>query len=234
MLNKFYNSPRQNMGLSAVVNGSGFMVDLELLRQWGGWKTWTMTEDVEFTGQCALQGVQVGWVPAAVTYDEQPLLFSQSWTQRKRWSTGMLQCMERYAAPLGRSALSGNFLSLDLLLLYLCPVMQLLCLVPTILGIVFHNLHISYGLFPQTQLYYQLFFSLSFSFLCTFATAFLSVVYAKKPVLPLLGAIAFYWVFIMSWIPINCICLVKRQKTWEPIHHTRAIRPAQLFGPTSQ
>ena len=234
MLNKFYNTSRRNMGLSAVVNGSGFMVDLELLRQWGGWNTWTMTEDVEFTGQCALRGVQVGWVPAAITYDEQPLEFSQSWKQRKRWSTGMFQCLERYAAPLTFSAFDGSFLSLDILLLYLCPLMQLLCLLPMALGALFHLLDIPYGLFPQTQLYYQFFLSLSCSFLCTFATAFASVAAARKPVLPMLGAMAFYWVFIMSWIPINFICLFRRQKTWEPIRHTRAIRPAQLFEQTAR
>ena len=234
MLNKFYNTARRNVKLSAIINGSGFMADLELLRQWGGWKTFTMVEDVEFTGQCALRGVQVGWVPAAITYDEQPLAFSESWKQRKRWSTGMLQCLGRYAAPLSASSLKGSSLCPDILLLYLAPVMQLVCLIPVILGIVFHMLKIPYGLFPHTYLYYQFFFSISCSFLGSFLVAIFSIVFAKKRLLPMLGAAAFYWVFIMSWIPINFICLFRQQKTWEPIQHTRSISPNQFFSQSAR
>lgn len=232
MLNKFYNSPRQNIGLSSAINGSGFMVDLELLRQWGGWNTSTLIEDVEFTGQCVLRGIKVGWVPTAITYDEQPLTFIQSWQQRKRWSTGMLQCLEQYAWSLIKAIHTRNLLSLDILLLYLCPIMQIIFLIPTCMGYFFHLLDIPYGLFPETHIYYQLFFSLSVSFLGTFITAFASVISAKKPLIPMMGAILFYWVFILSWLPINCICLVRREKNWKPIPHTRSIHSSQLFEQT--
>ena len=234
ILNKFYNNSRWRLGLSAVVNGSGFMADLGLLRQWGGWRSWTMVEDVEFTGQCALRGTQVGWVPAAITYDEQPLTFSQSWKQRKRWSTGIIQCMTRYFLPLARSALRGRRLSVDALILYLCPMMQLLCIVPIILGTIFRFAHIPYALFPETHLYFFFFFSLSFSFLGTFLASMFAVFFARKPLIPMLGASLFFWVYIITWIPINLICMVHRQKTWEPIQHTRAISPRQFFRQTTR
>ena len=54
MLNRFYNSARSALGLSALVNGSGFTATAGLLRELGGWNTVTMTEDYEFSAQCAL------------------------------------------------------------------------------------------------------------------------------------------------------------------------------------
>ena len=79
MVNRFYSHARSHVGLSAIINGSGFMADLSLLKSMGGWKTKTMTEDIEFTTKCILSNIPVSWVPEALTYDEQPLTFAQSW-----------------------------------------------------------------------------------------------------------------------------------------------------------
>lgn len=82
MLNRFYNGARSALHLSALVNGSGFAVTTALLRRLGGWHTVTMTEDYEFSAQCAMLGERVHFVPEALIYDEQPLTFRQSWKQR--------------------------------------------------------------------------------------------------------------------------------------------------------
>ena len=82
MVNRFYSHARNAVGLSAIVNGSGFMADLGLLREMGGWNTLTLTEDIEFTTKCILRDVRVEWVPQALTYDEQPLTFAQSWRKK--------------------------------------------------------------------------------------------------------------------------------------------------------
>ena len=63
MVNRFYNAARASLGLSALVNGSGFAVSTGLLRALGGWRTVTMTEDYEFSAQCALNGHKVHFVP---------------------------------------------------------------------------------------------------------------------------------------------------------------------------
>ncbi|MFQ9679986.1 MAG: glycosyltransferase [Ruthenibacterium lactatiformans] len=55
------------------MNGSGFAVTTALLRRLGGWHTVTMTEDYEFSAQCAMLGERVRFVPEALIYDEQPL-----------------------------------------------------------------------------------------------------------------------------------------------------------------
>ena len=232
MLNKYFNNSRWRFGLSAVVNGSGFMADLELLRQWGGWHSRTMVEDLEFTGQCALQNTRIGWVPGAITYDEQPLTFSQSWKQRKRWSTGIIQCMTCYTIPLIRPSRRGRWLRMDSLLLYLCPAMQLLCLLPLVLGGVLYLLHLPCPLFGGVHFAALLLLSLLLTFLGTFLAAMFAISSAGKPLLPMARAAVLFWAFILTWIPITLLCTFRRQKTWEPIQHTRAIRPGQFFRQT--
>ena len=226
MVNRFYSQARSGLRLNAIVNGSGFMVSMKLLRRQGGWKTATLTEDIEFSALCALRGDRIYWVPEAVTFDEQPLTFALSWKQRKRWSTGMVQCMERYSLLLLRRAWQGSRLSLDSLMFFLLPVVQVLGLAAMGGGLLFDLFGVSYGLFPCTDLFRQLFFAVNLSFLTTFAGALLAVIANGKPVRRMLPAMAWYWVFIMSWIPINLLCLVKKATVWEAIPHTRTIRLA--------
>jgi len=230
MVNRFYSQARSSLGLNAIINGSGFMVSMELLREQGGWKTATITEDIEFSALCALRGQKIWWVPKAVTFDEQPLTFAQSWKQRRRWSTGMVQCMERYSAPLLSQALRGNLPSLDSLLFFILPVVQVLGLLAMAGGAVFDLLGVKYGLFPVTSLFHQLFFAVYFSFLTTFLGAFLAVTANGKPIRPMLPAMVWYWVFIMSWMPLNLLCLVRKTTVWEAIPHTRAISLSQVNG----
>ena len=228
MIDRFYSQARSCLGLSAIVNGSGFLVSMELLRAQGGWKTATITEDIEFSGLCALRGEKVWWVPEAVTFDEQPLTFAQSWRQRRRWSTGLVQCLERYGRPLLREGLRGKGPALDILTFYILPLVQLLGLAALGLGAAFRAAGVPYGLFPHTALYYRIFFAVNLSFATTFLTSLAAVLAAKKPVRPMLPAMACYWVFIMSWLPINLLCLVKKATVWEAIPHTRAISLSQL------
>ena len=127
MLNRFYNSARASMGLSALVNGSGFVVSRELLEDLDGWHTVTMTEDYEFSAQCALRGHRVHFIPDAVIYDEQPLTFAQSWRQRRRWTTGSLQGLQEYGFSLFRQAIvKKSWICFDMYLTFLMPFVQLL------------------------------------------------------------------------------------------------------------
>lgn len=219
MIDRFYSQARANLGLNAIINGSGFLVSMELLREQGGWKTATLTEDIEFSALCALRGQRIRWVPEAVTFDEQPLTFAQSWRQRKRWSTGMIQCMERYAVSLFKGARKGSLLCLDSLLFFLLPAAQPLGLLSAA-GCI--------ALRPSGGILSRIMPGLALSVLTAFFGALLAVTANGKPLRPMLRGMAGYWVFLLSWLPINLLCLVKKTTRWEAIPHTRALSLSQL------
>mgnify|MGYP003294304397 CR=1 FL=1 len=99
MMNRFYHLARYNVGLSPLINGTGFMVRFDVIKP-DGWKTKTLTEDIEFSLINISKGKKLGWAVDAVVYDEQPVEFKQSWSQRERWSVGHLQCMKYYLKDL--------------------------------------------------------------------------------------------------------------------------------------
>ncbi|MBR0598232.1 glycosyltransferase family 2 protein [Sinanaerobacter chloroacetimidivorans] len=228
-INRLYNHARSVLGLSAVINGTGFMVSAETIKDLGGWNTVTMTEDLEFCALCALNGIRIGWVPKAVFYDEQPLTFSQSWHQRMRWSTGMQQCLSFYWRPLLKAAAKRrSLLCTDLLLMFTATHMQIAGFLSFLLTITLTVLHISYNLFPQTDLAFKLFISFDTSYATSLLIAVSVLLLENKNPLPMLKGILTAWFFIASWIPINCICLFKKDTEWKQIEHTRSLALSDL------
>ena len=65
-----------------------------------GWDTQTLTEDIEFSLKRIIKGKKLGWATDAIVYDEQPVGFKQSWSQRSRWTVGHIQCMKTYTKDL--------------------------------------------------------------------------------------------------------------------------------------
>ena len=74
---KFYHLARYNAGLSPLMNGTGFMVKFDVIKD-TGWNTKTLTEDVEFSLINIAKGNKLGWAIDAIVYDEQPTTFGQS------------------------------------------------------------------------------------------------------------------------------------------------------------
>lgn len=105
---RFVNSARDALGLTCHVSGTGFLLSAEIVREKGGWPYHLMTEDLEFSAECAVLGKKVGYCERAVIYDEQPTSFRQSWDQRKRWAKGFLQVSGKHGPSLLKGVLKGG------------------------------------------------------------------------------------------------------------------------------
>ena len=117
-MSRFYNRSRNALNMSAALNGTGILLSADYMRQ-VGWHTSSLTEDLEFTAQCALSGVRIWWLGDARAYDEQPNRFIDSYKQRRRWSAGTVQCMRGYLGRLVRQAVRARSLQcLDMAVLF--------------------------------------------------------------------------------------------------------------------
>ncbi|MDI3536829.1 MAG: hypothetical protein PWP16_1493 [Eubacteriaceae bacterium] len=227
-LNRFLNLARYRLGLSAALNGTGFMVSADLIKQ-EGFETFTLTEDIEFTTQCVLKGYRVAWVPEAKTFDEHPLRFDQSWSQRKRWSTGTIQCFGLYHRDLLNNFFENkNFCALDMLLFLIAPFIQVLTCIYTISSfIILGMLYISTGIWSDA-LTFAIFFAicgLVFSVVFSLMVLWME---GKKVKEINRQSIFSFWLYLMSWIPINFLCFIKPIDVWEPIEHTKSIKISQI------
>lgn len=219
-MNRFYHLARYNLGLSPLINGTGFMVKFDVVKP-TGWNTKTLTEDIEFSLINIAKGRKLGWATDAKVYDEQPLGFKQSWTQRTRWSVGHLQCFKYYIKDLAAGVVRNRKMMNVDGLLYL---MGMPILIVT-LAILVINLIIYLG---DGMTLAGLIWNYAKYLLATFImpplTALFVLILDKRPIKPMLKGLLCYPLFLGSWILINIKALIKPNTTWEKIDHVRDIK----------
>lgn len=220
--NFFFNKSRMQIDGSSSINGTGFMIAKTVIDEFG-FNTVTLTEDVEFTAQCALNGIKIKFVEDAITYDEQPVEFKASWKQRKRWSMGNIQCFKNYSKRLFKTfTTTGNIACLDMFLTFMAPYIQVLSCVLTIALFIFRIVDLRlYDIFAYMYSSGLIFFLIGY--LCNILLNIFVIVYNKKSVKETMSGILLFTFFMLTWIPINIICLFKKDLAWEPIKHNRSM-----------
>ena len=223
-MNRFYHLARYNVGLSPLINGTGFMVKMDIVRK-EGWDTKTLTEDIEFSLKSIAKGRKLGWAVDAKVYDEQPIGFKQSWSQRSRWTVGHLQCAKYYTVDLIKGiAKNKTLMNFDGFLYILGIPMMLI----TFLLLAVNSIIYAAGGMTGMELIFNYGKYLFATFLLPIATAVLILVLDKRPIKPMIKGLIAYPFFLGSWILINIKCLIKPTVKWEKINHVRDIKISEL------
>ena len=220
-MNRFYHLARYNVGLSPLINGTGFMVRFDVIKP-DGWNTNTLTEDIEFSLKRIINGKKLGWATDAIVYDEQPVGFKQSWKQRTRWTVGHIQCLERYTKPLAAAVKEHKTMMNFDGLLYLIGSIPMFILTLVLLALNF-VIYIANGMTAVDLLINCIRYFLP-TFLLPIFTAILIMILDKKPIRPMLKGLICYPLFLGSWLLINFKCLFKRDTSWDKIDHVRNVK----------
>lgn len=223
-MHRFYHLARYNIGLSPLLNGTGFMVKFDVVKE-KGWNTKTLTEDIEFSLINIAEGRRLGWATDAIVFDEQPLEFKQSWTQRERWSVGHIQCFRYYVKDLARSVITKRkAMNFDGLLYLMGMPILIITLALLVINLM---IYIGNGMTLAT-----LIFTFTNYLLCTFLlppiSALLILILDKRPIKPMIKGLLCYPLFLGSWILINIKALIKPNTKWEKIEHTRDIKVDEI------
>ena len=220
-MNRFYHLARYNAGLSPLINGTGFMVNFNTIKD-TGWDTNTLTEDIEFSLKRIIQGHKLGWATDAIVYDEQPVKFGPSWSQRSRWTIGHIQCLQEYTGDLTRSAINfKTLMNFDGLLYMLGSIPMFVITIILLLSnaVVYLGKGMTTYAFVINILKYVI-----PTFLLPIFTAIVIMIIDKKSFKNMGKGLIMYPLFLGSWLLINFKCLFKRDTTWEKIEHVRDVK----------
>ncbi|MBX6378510.1 MAG: glycosyltransferase family 2 protein [Clostridia bacterium] len=224
--NRFWCLARNNLGLTALLGGTGMCIDLDLVREIG-WGATSLTEDLEFTIRALCRGIRTTWAHDAVVYDEKPLTFVQSWHQRRRWLQGQFQVAWRYALPLLRAAVERRDLAVaEGVLLLFRPFYMMSA---TVLAILTLALERRFDVTTAMSYVFQSPVWMAgtlFQYVLPFLVAFLDRVplrvYRFLPLFPL---------FNLSWAPLAWSALFGLGSTrWSHTIHTRSISVEELLS----
>ncbi|MBR1580470.1 MAG: glycosyltransferase family 2 protein [Selenomonadaceae bacterium] len=210
---------KTNIGLSAVLGGTGMCITLDVLKKYG-WRATCLTEDMEFTMKSLAEGIKTTWAHDAIVYDEKPLTFKQSWTQRKRWAQGQFDVAHRFIPKM----LVEGWRRKDIRIWDGC----IYLLQPHFLMLSAFFIVVSY-----IQLAFEPFYTNIWSILPSQLMTAIMIGQYLLPMIILIKVRAklkswfyllLYPVFIYTWLPIIFIGFVKRNDhEWSHTQHTRAL-----------
>lgn len=235
LIMRFFHCARKNLGLSCMVGGTGFAFKAELVKD--GFKSKTMTEDIEFSINQILLGKKIVPVSEAIFYDEQPTDFKTSLTQRFRWIVGNIQCA-KYILPEMMSNKTGkkpknmiDRVSRFDMFLY----MQSALIIPfvTVASIIFNlfSLVLSQGELLLTIK--NMLIPFAITSLIIILTAFASVVLERKSILKKLKSILFFPLFLLPLPFMSVIALIPRKVEWKPIKHNCIVEISEMSYPAN-
>ena len=216
----FLNESRYNMGRSSFLNGTGFVIKKEVIDK-HGFNPKTVTEDVEFTAMCAINNEKIGFATDAITYDEQTNSFDVSWKQRKRWSFGTMECLREYFPTLLKKGIKErNFECFDVGLFCLSVISHVVFnLLPIFLLI---NIIIHFDSLTFDNMLYKIIF-IVISYLFGVVVRIILLKRYNKSFKDNIGGVLLFDLFVISWLPINFICLFIKSCNWDSIKHNRSV-----------
>ena len=220
-MHRFYHLARYNLGLSPLLNGTGFMVRFDVIKP-QGWDTETLTEDIEFSLKRIIKGKKLGWATDAIVYDEQPTGFRQSWSQRSRWTVGHIQCIQKYTKDLVIAAKENKkMINFDGLLYIVGSIpMFIITMLLLFSNFVMYNS----ASITTAELIKNLIFYLVPTFILPILVGIFAMWLDGRKIKPMAKGLLCYPLFLLTWIFINFKCLFIRNTSWEKINHVRSIK----------
>lgn len=218
-LSRFLSCAHDNLNLTAFISGTGCMVSSKIIKKLG-FNITSITEDLEFTVQNVLDGTKVKFINDAKFYDEHTTSFSLSLIQRKRWTTGMFECSKKYSGALLKKAFKEkDFACFDLFMHMLFPLTQLLTLISYILLLI--TLLVS---MPFIKAFQEILLTLLITFVFILFISLLVPLLEHKKLSLLNPSTPFlFWLFLLSYMILNSICIFAPSKKWTEITHEKNI-----------
>lgn len=222
-MNRSWQLAKSRLHLGNAIGGTGFCVDTKLFSE-VGWTAKSLTEDLEFTTQCLLRGVQARWSHFARVYDEKPTEFKASVVQRLRWARGHWDvCMKYIGKLLWRAVTKGDINCLDGAIYLLNPFNILFSSLVTVIVWIstFYSNSMFIHIMPAPVWYCLVVFQFFYIGYCNNKDS-------NKKINTLKSFLSLFLLNI-TYIPLYFWSLLTfKNKDWNPTKHTKGIHISEM------
>ena len=204
---------------SSSISGTGFLFSNKVLEFYGGWKFYSLVEDIEFTLNNMKNNIKIGYSDLSILYDEQPTKFSQFWKQRVRWTKGNIDVINKFKRQNKQNRIkikinTPNTITLSTILTTINLISILILITLSLINIG----NESSGTYLQVimELLISSYIVLEINSIIT------TIVEWNKIKVSWVKKIIYIFTFpfmILCYIPIPFICLFKNNINWEQIKH---------------
>lgn len=216
---------RSLLNIGTYVSGTGFYVAYEILKENNGWPYQSLIEDIEFSCDCAIKNIKIGYQSEAIFYDEQPTTLKDTIKQRLRWCRGNHQCFLKYSLKLIKGLFKKGAITRYEMLIHTTPMPALLFIwtfvFSILLGINAKVYNLSFNEFLNSgivSVLYYFIFAIGLSFIHGIVALFKSRKKMKCNFFKQILYIILFPFYMMLLLIISVIALFKKVR-WEKIQH---------------
>ena len=234
---RFESRARSALGFSTWIQGCGFLVSSELLKD--GWNYTTLAEDRSLSSDLVARGIRISYQHEAQFFDEQPTSLHIAWRQRIRWSKGHLQALFESGKSLlcgifGRRSMREKFMCYDMLLINLpLPMLTVpIKLIKTVLAVCLFVAAANFHVLSWTAFILTIFEIVIFEHLATIPMAWL-IFFTERKRIPKMkwsrkfSASLMFPVFSMIG-DISAWIAAFTKVIWKPIPHRASVKIEEL------
>lgn len=232
VMNEFINKSKNECNGNVVVSGTGFFVTREIVKKWHGFPFHSLTEDYELTLYSIVNEMCTFYNDKAMFYDEQPITYKQSKTQRIRWIKGYLEARKKYI-PLIRKKKLNNCKNYGSVLSEKLGIFQFLLIIIGIAGLLINNLSFAiYYFINESNIYlHYLIYFISFIIIIYLILVLFTFYILQKEKKKLninkkmrFKVLFFHPIFLITYIPCFLKALTSKEVSWQKIeHHNKEI-----------
>ncbi len=231
-MNQITSKGRSALFHKATLMGTGYYVDVDIIKEAGGWIFTGMTEDIQLTSYCYYHDIYMSYYPLVCFYDEQSPEWKTVHNQQVRWLAGYFQSRKflkgkgvqrDYHTKSMQQAMNYEFKAGIIPFIIFNVVSVLLAIAAIVFG-VFSALH---GQDYQTGIIFTVGgFQLSVLYMSFFVAAMLSILRnreylhltPKNTVIGMLTYIFFFYLFVPAYLDL--VFHPNKAKTWKETKHT--------------
>lgn len=216
------NNSRMIINSSCAISGTGFLISQAVVKEFGNWSFFSLTEDIQCSTTYAVTGRKVAYCSSAELYDEQPSTFKQSWRQRERWARGYYQVIGMQGKNLIKNTFT-KFACWDILTTIIPALISSLLVVTVlpfsmILGLVIGDFVGFLGALKAFGMWAAQMYSLIFLIgLLICITEWKRIKCSNFKKIFYVFTLPF---FMMTYIPLSITAMFKKKVEWKPIVHT--------------
>lgn len=225
MINTLSNKVRSKRNKNIIVSGTGFYIDGDWIRKWGGYPFHSLTEDYELSLYATLHNMTSAYNEDAIFYDEQPITYKETIKQRVRWIRGYFDSRKEYVPLLTKEYKKTNSISQYQATVGVKPYVWIVIgLVLVLLGefitLIYHT--IFQDNFTKCLYFLVMLFGFIYGVLFLF-TFLLLILERKKLNLSFsmkIKALFFNPIFLITYVYCALKAVLKKEVGWDAIAHS--------------
>lgn len=234
-MNQITSKGRSILFHKATLMGTGYYIDVDIIKEAGGWIFTGMTEDIQLTTYCYYHDIYMSYYPLVCFYDEQSPERKTVHNQQVRWLAGYFQSrsfLKKYGVQRDYHTKSIQKAMIYEFRAGLIPfiIFNIVSFLIVIAGVVFGILSALFGKDYQTGIIFAVAgFQLSVLYMSFVVAAMLAVIRnreylrltPKNTVIGILGYMPFFYGFVTAFLDLWLH--PKKGVTWTETKHTGEI-----------